>query len=342
MTEMLKEIFEAEGYTLFGMTPLARPLTIDLYKEWLQNNYHGEMSYLSTHLSIKENPSSHFPFAKSAFVLALNYLPHPKGHSKKSSLRIAQYAQGEDYHFWFKDKLRQTAKVLKGIFPDEEFLVATDSSPILERELARQAGIGWFGKNTCVIHPQKGSFFLLGEILTSLTFDLALKPIHDFCGNCTKCLDICPTDALIKPHVLDATKCISYLTIESRQVPPSDLRSKIGDWFFGCDLCQTVCPWNQKAFQKKLEIRKTIPLAETDRSQLLSELKFILTASGKKIEKEFLGTPLQRAGPFGLRRNALIVIGNLKLMELESLVEKYQKDPRLGELASWCFEQLKT
>lgn len=350
LSEKILDVMKGLNWTLHGMAPLSTGSNLEHYRHWLEQDLHGEMSYLKEHLSLKEDPSqlsSYFkqdlsqPVLRSALVFAKNYVPHPRPNSAFGSLKTAYYAQGEDYHHWLQDDLEKLAEKLREEYPQDVFLPATDSKPILERDLAARAGLGWVGKNTCLINPKEGSLFLIGEILTSLQVTQTAAPIPDFCGKCQKCLEICPTQAFVAPRVLDARKCISYLTIESRQVPELALREKMQDWFFGCDLCQTTCPWNQKAFSflKGLEHQKK--LSTQERQNLISELQFLLESSGKAIEKKVIGTPLKRAGPFGLRRNALIIIGNLKLQELTLFVEKFVADERLGELAQWTLAKLK-
>jgi epoxyqueuosine reductase len=300
------------------------------------------MKYLEDHASIKEEPQRKWPRAQSALVFAIPYLPPPETTppTPLKQARTSLYAQGMDYHFWFKDRMAQLCAKLQTVLPDEEFLPFTDSSPVLERDLANRAGLGWVGKNTCLIHPKKGSLFFIGEIYTSLTIQTDVAPLPDFCGNCQKCLEICPTGALLEPRKMDAQKCISYLTIESRQVPPVELRPQIGDWFFGCDLCQTVCPWNQKIFKGQLSIEKQLTLSSEDEVLLEDDLRYILTASGKKIEKDFRGTPMARAGSFGLRKNALVVAGNRRLKNLKPEVTALCDHEKLGELARWTLAQL--
>ncbi|UXR63690.1 tRNA epoxyqueuosine(34) reductase QueG [Bdellovibrio bacteriovorus] len=330
------------GVSHFGITPLNKPLSFEFYKEWLQEGLHGDMTYLAEHAPIKENPQSKWPRAQSALVFAMSYFPHPQKKSEfpLKQARVSLYAQGMDYHFWFKDRMKELCTQLQAQFPEEEFLAFTDSSPVLERDLAKRAGLGWVGKNTCLIHPKKGSLFFIGEIYTSLKIDTEMEPLPDFCGTCTRCLDICPTGALIEPRKMDARKCISYLTIESRQVPSEDLREAIGDWFFGCDLCQTVCPWNQKVFKGQLSIEKSLSLSGTEEQLLVEDLRYILSASGKKISRDFLGTPLARAGSFGLKRNALLVCANRKLQELRPEVEALLGHEKLGELAQWTLQKI--
>ncbi len=334
------------GFSHWGASSLANPVSLEFYRQWIEQNYQGEMEYLKRHLPIKENPKLLNERFESALVFAHSYVPHPKPReSTNSELRTALYAQGEDYHFWLKERLEKIAERLREQYPNEVFICLTDSSPVLERDLAYRAGLGWVGKNTCLIHPDKGSLFLLGEILTSLKLTQKPEVVHDFCGTCTRCLDVCPTGALEKPRVLNAQKCISYLTIESRQVPAPELRNGIGDLFFGCDLCQTVCPWNEKAFRGKpeavvLEKTNLRELSTERKSNLESELREILTLSGKQLEKKYQGSPLKRAGPFGLRRNALLVAGNRKISGLRPEIEAWLEDEKLAELASWALQNL--
>jgi epoxyqueuosine reductase len=338
----LTEKSKTLGFSHYGLSPLSRPLTFELYKNWLSEGLHGSMEYLVTHAPTKEKPQLRWPKARSALVFAVPYHPHPvpTENFPLKMARVSLYAQGYDYHHWFRSKLQSICDELKVLLPEDEFVPMTDSSPVLERDLAYRAGIGWVGKNTCVIHPKIGSLFFIGEIYSSISISLETKPVHDFCGTCTRCIDICPTGALTETRKLDARKCISYLTIESREVPPMDLREKIGDWFFGCDLCQTVCPWNQKAFKNQLIIKKNETKNTEEEKQLEEDLRWILSSSGKQIERSFQGTSLSRAGSFGLKRNALIVTANRRITNLKSEVENLCDHPKLSELALWTLKKI--
>lgn len=331
------------GFSHYGLVPLERPLSFELYQEWLKEGLHGEMQYLADHAPIKENPQRQWPRAQSALVFAMPYYPHPEARELPiKASRISMYAKGMDYHFWLKERMQQLCHTLKSVLPDEEFIPFTDSTPVLERDLARKAALGWVGKNTCLIHPKKGSLFFIGEIYTSLKIENEIAPLPDFCGTCTRCIDICPTQALVSPRKMDARKCISYLTIESRQAPAEELRSQIGDWLFGCDLCQTVCPWNQKVFKNQLEVRPMLDLSGEQNSALISDLRYLLESSGKKLEKDFYGTPMARAGSFGLKRNAMIVAANKGYQELAPHVKPYIDHPKLGELAQWVLKRFQS
>jgi epoxyqueuosine reductase len=321
----------------WGAAPLTKPLSLDFYKTWIDQGYHSTMSYLKDHLAMKSEPQTLGTKLHSALVFAFPYVPHPENQQfSLKQLRTALYAQGEDYHFWIKKYLNTLVETLKSQFPNEEFLIFTDSAPVMERDLAYRAGLGWIGKNTCLIDPKKGSLFLLGEVYTSLNLQTEIKIQNDFCGKCTACIDICPTQAIKEPKLLDAKRCISYLTIESREVPPENLRSSIGDWFFGCDLCQTVCPWNQKVFKSELKAQAVPPT--DNRQEYIEELRFILKSSGKSLTKFFKGTALMRAGPFGLKRNALVVAANMNFKELEAEVRALLGHEKLGELAIWTLK----
>lgn len=336
----LQELCEKIGASHAGLAPLEKPITWIHYENWIDQGFAGEMEYLKTHAAVKKEPHLWKPTLRSAIVVAFPYVEHPEPSGVLSSTRLALYARGFDYHYWIKSKLQTFINELQSLYPDEKFETHTDSSPLLERDLARRAGLGWFGKNTCLIHPKKGSLFLIGEILTSLKFELKTEPLPDFCGKCQKCLEVCPTQALSSPHVLEASKCISYLTIESKKIPPENLRRSMGDWLFGCDLCQTVCPWNQKVFKNKLSVSSQLTLSEEEAKNLEMELGWILRSSHNQILKKVKGTPLYRAGAKGLKRNALIVVANRKITSLTEEVTKLTEHQDLGELARWALKEL--
>lgn len=333
------------GFAQFGFAELTTPISIGLYEEWLAKGYQGEMTYLARHLEDKKNPVRLLKRARSAIVVTENYVPHPSSKDDwplSNSTRVAAYARGVDYHHFLKEKLTRLIDKLKTEFPDDEFVSFTDSGPVLERDLAARAGLGWVGKNTCLIHRKEGSLFFIAEIYSSLTLPVAQIEIHDHCGTCTRCLDACPTGALKAPRELDARRCISYLTIESRENPPEELRASIGDWLFGCDICQTVCPWNIKAKGREALSSLEPSRDEQGRSELIQDLRFLLTSPNRALERAFQGTPLFRSGGVGLKRNALIVTGNLVLHELEDSVRALSEHPKLGELAQWALLQMQT
>ena len=334
----LEDTLANSKFEHYGITNLDTSATFPFYESWIKDGYHGSMEYLKKHLPAKKNPQTHFK-AQSAILVGCNYLPHPEPISDLfESLNLALYARGKDYHHWFRNELNELAKSLQQKFEGIVFSAHTDSSPLLERDLAHQAGLGWFGKNSCLIHPKKGSLFFIGEILCSHRFKaLAKTPVHDHCGTCTRCIEACPTEAIMENKTIDARKCISYLTIESREPAPPSLRPMMQDWLFGCDLCQTICPWNQKVFKEELELEVS---RQPKKEQQISDLREILKASNKALNKKIAGTPLARSGAKGLKKNAIIVIANLRLAELKSDVELYQSHEDLGSLAQWCLTTL--
>lgn len=348
--EMQSELQNKLALDQVSITQLKQPLTIDFYKKWLSHNYYGSMTYLKDHLSQKEDPTLLDRRFQSVITVTQSYFPVVSRPSIDLPARIALYAQNNDYHYWLKEKLNQAIQILQAKFPTEIFLAYVDSGPILEKDLAYQAAHGWFGKNSCLIHPKKGSLFFIAEILTSLKSPIEnqkLETLPDMCGNCTRCMEICPTNAIIEPKVIKADQCISYLTIESKTVPPLELRAQIKDWFFGCDLCQTVCPWNEKVFRVKkipttnqTSTQNRLNLNDEEILKLTDFLRMILTSSNKKLQKYFQGTALHRAGGFGLKRNALIVIGNRKILELRTEVQNLLEDVKLKELADWALKEI--
>ncbi len=325
--------------THFGFAPLETPLSMTIYREWLESGHHADMEYLREHESLKRNPQEFAPQAKSAVVVSRSYAEHPYPALEfPQNLRTALYSRGEDYHFHFRQELNALAAELRRQFPSEEFLCFADSAPILERDLAYRAGLGWFGKNTCLIAPENGSLFFIGQILTSLDLKPTATVVPDHCGTCDRCIRACPTGAL-DVRRLDARKCLSYWTIEAKSVPPEEIRTKNGDWFFGCDICQTVCPWNEKVFGRE-RMRAEARPPEQEAAALVTDLRWLLTASHKEIERKTARSPLSRARPIGLKRNALIVIANRKIQELRPEVQRSLNEPRLKNLAEWTLAQL--
>ncbi len=291
------------------------------------------MKYLEDHMPFKENPNSYYDNAVSAIVIAKEYAPHPwQNQTRYDSLRIAKYAQGSDYHVELKNILNKITDALKITFPSEFFWPSIDSGPILERDLAFEAGLGWVGKNTCLIDKKIGSYFFIGEILTGLKLEPIGEKVKNHCGTCTRCIDACPTRALVAPNILDARLCISYLNIEAPGAAEERLRPLMGDWFFGCDICQDVCPWNKKQ-------KSDIPFE--NRPEKIKAIEYLLTQTHRQIERDIKDSPLVRAGARGLKRNALMVIGNLKLVELSPLVESLVGHEHFGELADWTLKQLR-
>lgn len=320
-TNEVKALFLKQGFIESSIVHLKSPMSIDLYKAQVASRNTGSMEFLKTHY--EEKKSLHKKY-KTALVGLYPYYPFED--ELKSSLKISIYARQKDYHLKLKEKLDQIVDSLKRVYPDEEFFTATDSKPILERDLAFQAGLGWVGKNTCLIHKSHGSLFFIAEVLTSLDFNTpkTLNLKSDHCGTCTRCLEACPTGAL-SPHKLEVEKCISYRNIEKKDSSSDVLKAPLDSWFFGCDICQSVCPWNEKTFGKE-NMRSLEEWAPTEEST--QELKDILMTSNKSLDKKFASFPLSRARGKRLKRNALQIIFENKLKEFESLLA----DLDLGEL----------
>lgn len=212
-------------------------------ENWLQSGKAGKMEYMSNHFDKRLDTRLLVPDSKSVISLLYNYYPTQK--QVDDTFKISKYAYGQDYHFVIKEKLNELLDKLRIQFGNIDGRVFVDSAPVMDKAWAKKAGLGWIGKNSNLIHPKKGSFFFIAELI--LDFELEEDgPIKDFCGTCTRCIDACPTDAIVAPYVVDGSKCISYLTIELKdELLPSEFAGKMNDWVFGCDICQDVCPWNR-------------------------------------------------------------------------------------------------
>ena len=212
--------------------------------QWLNNNYHGKMAYMSNHFDKRLDPRLLVDDAKTVVSLLLNYFPEEK-QADASAPKISKYAYGEDYHFVIKDKLTELLEHIKQEIGEVSGRVFVDSAPVMDKVWAKKSGLGWIGKHTNLIHPQNGSFFFIAELIIDLVIEPD-GPIQDYCGTCTKCIDACPTEAIVQPYVVDGSKCISYFTIELKdELLPSEFKGKMDNWMFGCDVCQDVCPWNR-------------------------------------------------------------------------------------------------
>jgi epoxyqueuosine reductase len=213
-------------------------------EHWLQQNYHGKMAYMANHFDKRLDPRLLEPGTKTVISLLLNYFPE-KTQQDPNAPQIAKYAYGQDYHYVIKDKLKELLFTLREEIGDIQGRAFVDSAPVMDKVWAQKAGLGWMGKNTNLIDPKNGSFFFIVELFVDLEISPD-GPIKDYCGTCTRCTDACPTDALATPYLIDASKCISYLTIELKDADlPYAFKGKMENWAFGCDICQDVCPWNR-------------------------------------------------------------------------------------------------
>ena len=325
------------GFDLVGITALGPAETADAFDEWLAQGYAGTMAYLPRGRDKRRDSRLPVPGAVSAIVVAIHY------GGREPAGPVARYARGSDYHDVMLDKLEELHRWIDGaIGRPVSGKAYVDTGPVLERDLARRAGIGWFGKNTNLINPSLGSFFFLGALL----LDIELAPDAPFgadrCGSCTRCLDACPTDALVAPRVLDATRCISYLTIELKAEIPVELREPIGDLIYGCDICQDVCPWNERfsralADDSPFAARPT--LGKREPRALAVEL---LAMSDEQFKGTFAGSPMKRAKLRGLKRNAAVVLGNIGTEDDASALEQaFDAEPLVAEHAAWALRRIR-
>ena len=261
-TKIIKSIASDLGFDFCGMSK-AGFLEEEAPKleKWLKKGYHGKMKYMENHFDKRLDPTKLVEGAKSVVSLMYNYYPK-QDLAKSDSFKIAKYAYGKDYHFVIKDKLKEFMSRIHQEIGEVDGRVFVDSAPVMERQWAAKSGLGWLGKNSLLLNKQRGSFYFLAELIIDLELEVD-GPMQDYCGTCTKCIDACPTDAIVGDGVVDASKCISYLTIELKEDLPTEFSDKMENWVFGCDICQDVCPWNrfskphqEEAFQPHSHIAK--------------------------------------------------------------------------------------
>ncbi len=341
--ELLRQAIKGEarrlGFDLIGVTTPSPPPHYPDFLSWLEEGYHGEMAYLDQPRSrtVRAQPGLILPNGGCILVLGMQYSFRRDQNQASKTLadRIAAYALGDDYHELFRERLETLAIFIKGrVGCHLDYRFYSDTGPILERDLAQRAGLGWIGKNTCLINPQRGSTFLLAELF----LDLKLEPDPPFkgdhCGNCSRCLEACPTGAILPGRVIDSRRCISYLTIELKGPVPIELRPLIGDKIFGCDICQQVCPWNQK-FAPTIGDISFEPRSEF----LATELSQELSLSQEAFSQKFKGSPIKRARRRGYLRNVAIALGNLKdLAAVNALSEtlKNESEPLVRGHCAWA------
>ena len=327
----------ALGFDLVGITTLGPAETSPAFDAWVAAGRAGEMHYLPRGAEKRRDTRLPYEGATSAIVVGMSY-----GGAEPSG-PVARYARGDDYHDVMVDKLNELhAWIAEQAGAPVRGKAYVDTGPILERDLARRAGLGWFGKNTNLINPKLGSFFFLGALLVELELPASAPFEADRCGSCTRCLDACPTDALVEPRVLDATRCISYLTIELKGAIPEELRAPIGDLLYGCDICQEVCPWNEKFATTLAEGSPFAPrgaLGSQDARTLGREL---LAMTQEEFAAAFRGSPMKRAKLRGLKRNAAVTLGNTgDARDVDVLTRALDDaEPLVREHAAWALERL--
>jgi epoxyqueuosine reductase len=245
-TRIIKQKTQELGFFFCGISS-AEYLEEEAPKleEWLKRSYNGKMGYMENHFDKRLDPRLLVDDAKSVVSLLLNYFPDQSEAQCQDAPKLSKYAYGEDYHFVIKDKLKTLMQFIQDEIGEVGGRIFVDSAPVMDKVWAKKSGLGWVGKNSNLIHPKHGSFFFIAELILDLKL-VPDGPIKDYCGTCTKCIDECPTDAIVEPYLVDGSKCISYLTIELKdQIIPNEFKGKMDDWMFGCDICQDVCPWNR-------------------------------------------------------------------------------------------------
>ena len=380
----IREAASRLGFDLCGIASALPPdQDTQQYLWWLQEGFHGEMKYMERRE--RQDVRLLLPSVRSVICAAMVYnSPHPLSIECHDAGRgqdadrgwISRYAWGEDYHFVLKERLERLLDELRAAVGSPfDAKLYVDTGPVLERALAQAAGLGWIAKNTCLIHPKAGSWFLVGEILTSLELEPD-QPLPDLCGTCTRCIDACPTEAIVKPYVLDATRCISYFTIELKGAIPEEFRPGMGRHVFGCDICQDVCPWNRKApvtqlpaFQPRTFESEGSPYPSRDprqagagregavrqeadpgraRDQALPPsffnppLEWLANLTEDDFRNLFRRSPLKRARYRGLLRNVAVAMGNAGLPKFRPVLERLAQhpDPVVLEHARWALGQL--
>jgi epoxyqueuosine reductase len=333
----LKQQARAFGFDLVGIAPAGTADGFDRLRDWLNRGYAGDMAYMHRHAEARRHPGSVLQDVRSVVMLGMNYNPGPEEEKDEAQYgRIARFARGADYHDVLRDRLNRLLAWLQAERPGCVGRGVVDTAPLLERDFARRAGLGWFGKNTMLLNKRLGSYFFLSALLV----DAQLQPDGPFeashCGTCTACLDACPTNAFVGPGVLDSRRCISYLTIELKDNVPSELRRGVGDWLFGCDICQEVCPWNRKApAATEPAFRPRADLDAVDAAELLG-------LTDEEFRRRFRDAALMRAKRRGLLRNAALVLGNVGDERALPTLRRalHDAEPMVQEAARWAIAEI--
>ena len=345
LEQAIKEQARRLGFPLAGVaTPEPLP-HLSTFERWLEAGRHGRMHYLSDERSRtrRADPRQILPECKSILVLAAPYADSKSVEASEEPSsgpvgRVASYAWGDDYHNVFPAMLQElVAFIEKQVGHPVPNRYYTDTGPILERDLAQRAGLGWIGKNTCLINPKHGSYFLLAEILLGIELKPDFSITTDHCGTCTRCIEACPTECILPDRTIDARRCISYLTIELKDDIPNELRPLLGDWVFGCDVCQMVCPWNRFATGTAEEA--FAPRPDVPHPNLIHELGL----SPEAFNRKFKNSPVKRAKRRGYLRNVAVAAGNSGDTKTIPVLEKAGKDsePLIREHADWALKKVK-
>ena len=337
LKQAIKEKARQLGFILAGVTSCDPPARYGIFEEWLGSNMHGTMNYLAEDRSRtrRADPKQILPECESILVLALPYA-NSEFRIQNSEFKIASYALGDDYHDIIPPRLQEIVAFIEEQLghpiPNRFY---TDTGPILEREFAQRAGLGWIGKNSMLIHPKAGSTFFLAEILLGIELEPDDALITDHCGTCARCIQACPTQCILPNRTLDARRCISYLTIELKDDIPEELRPLMEDWIFGCDACQQVCPWNRLSAPADSAFDPKIPLPVLTSDLTLTSVEF---------NQRFKKSPLRRAKRRGYLRNLAVAIGNNgDETDIPVLEQALQSDePMIREHAQWAIQKVRS
>lgn len=356
LLDLLRDQARGLGFDLFGVAPAVTPQGFHRLVDWIEAGYAAEMHYFRDRLPAYANPQLVLAGVRSLIVLSYPYAaapsPPPAANESTGSAgslgKIARYARdATDYHDRIHPLLEQLKQTIRGACPDAQSRGVVDTAPLLEREFAQAAGLGWAGKNSLLLNKQRGSYFFLACLLTTLDLPLSAPHATTHCGSCTRCLDACPTDAFPAPGVVDSRRCISYLTIEHRGPIPLALRPGVGDWLFGCDICQEVCPWNRHASQQpspdaRNEASPGHASATSPSTYRPPDLIEILALDEANFRARFRATPLWRPRRRGILRNAAICLGNLRDQAAAPVLIRCLDDPEplIRGAAAWALGQL--
>ncbi|MDA2928545.1 tRNA epoxyqueuosine(34) reductase QueG [Acidobacteria bacterium AH-259-O06] len=335
LSQKIKDKARTLGFDAVGIAPVS-PMPGDYLQIWLDRQYQGKMAYMDRNSEKRVDPTKVLPNARSIVSLALNYFhPYDLPYDLPDRGVVSRYAAGENYHEVLETRLECLLDYVRQLEPEAEGKIYVDTGPVMDKYWAAHSGIGWLGKHTNVLSRDSGSWFFLGEILLNLELDYDV-PGTDFCGSCTRCIDACPTNAIVEPYVLDSRRCISYLTIELREDIPEEFREPVGNLIFGCDVCQDVCPWNQKAPVSSVEEFKP---REKNRAPELRELAGL---SPEDFRQRYRHSAIKRTKWRGFMRNVAVAMGNSgdpeMIPELKNLLNS--GDPMIRRHAAWALKQM--